>query len=293
MTLSCNNITKRFGKSTIALNSVSLKFTSGIYGLLGANGAGKTTLMQILTLIMSPDKGEIIYNGKNIDNNRQYYRSTIGYWPQECNLPENFRVKDILLHISQFKNIKYEESEIFVDKLLIDFNLYKKRVSLIKNLSGGEKQRLGISQAFLGIPKIVILDEPTRGLDIDEQNRIYEFLLSQEDKIIIISSHIVRDIEATCSSLIIMGEGDVLYSGKVTDITQYFAGKIYEEIYDHNNPLHNKSHENVISIIKKGECQVIKRYSPGCIQNKISTTPNLEDIYLYLFKSRHKIILDK
>lgn len=270
MILNCDNISKKFGKSTVALNNVTLEFSSGIYGLLGANGAGKTTIMQILASLMTPDDGGVVYyNEKNIDFNRQLYRNKLGYWPQECTLPGSFKVEEFLLHIAQFKNIKYKESVVHIDKLLVDFNLDKKRNSLIKRLSGGERQRLGISQAFLGSPEIVILDEPTRGLDIDEQNRMYEFLLNHTDKIILISSHIVRDIEATCSSVIIINEGEILYDGKVCDIMQYFSDTNGEKT------------------------QIMEFFSPDYNRNKKTDVPTLEGIYLYLFKSGIKIKFEK
>lgn len=246
MTLKYSNISKRFGKRTLALNNISLEFSSGVYGLLGANGAGKTTLMQILATLISPsNEGVITYNGEDINKDQQSYRNKLGYWPQECNLPNNFTVKELLLHIAQFKNIEYKEAIICIDKLLTEFNLQKKRDSLIKKLSGGERQRLGISQAFLGAPEIVILDEPTRGLDIDEQNRMYDFLKSHNDKIILISSHIVHDIESTCASVIIINEGEILYSGKINDIIDHFKGEainpslenIYLQIFKSKNKI--------------------------------------------------------
>jgi len=270
MILKCENISKRFGKSTVALNNVTLGLSPGIYGLLGANGAGKTTLMQILASLMTPDDGGVVYfDEKNIDFNRQLYRNKLGYWPQECTLPGDFKVEEFLLHIAQFKNIKYNESVVQIGKLLVDFNLDKKRNILIKRLSGGERQRLGISQAFLGSPEIVILDEPTRGLDIDEQNRMYEFLLNHTDKIILISSHIVRDIEATCSSVIIINEGEILYDGKVCDIMQYFS--------DTNGEKN----------------QIVEFSSPDYNRTNKTDMPTLEGIYLFLFKSGIKIKIEK
>lgn len=261
MILKCDKLSKTFKKSTVALKNVSFELSPGIYGLLGANGAGKTTLMQLLASLMTPEDGGIItYNGENIDKSKQLYRSKLGYWPQECNLPGNFRVEDLLLHIAQFKNIGYKDAVLYTNKILTDFNLYKKKDWLVKKLSGGERQRLGISQAFLGIPEIVILDEPTRGLDIDEQNRMYEFLLKHKDKIILISSHVVRDIEATCSSVIIINEGEILYTGKVDKIIQYFTINQFPAEY-----------------------QFIKKLN----------IPTLEEVCLYLFRSGQKININK
>ena len=250
MYLQCNQISKTYNNKILALDNVTLDIKSGICGLLGTNGAGKTTLMQILTTILQPDKGgSVYYNGKNIDSFRKQYRSILGYVPQECGLPEHIKVRSLLLLLAQFKQIKFKDAKEQIDKLLKILNLDNKSNSYIKELSGGMKQRLSIAQGFLGEPELIVLDEPTRGLDIDEQERLYNFITQYSHKIIVVSSHIIQDIEAICSSVIIIHEGKMLYSGLIQTLLDYYSKNIFETQTDRNISLRDV----YLHLIKSGK----------------------------------------
>jgi ABC-2 type transport system ATP-binding protein len=226
MILSCKNLSKTYKSNILALDDISLEFKQGTCGILGDNGAGKTTLMQILATILTADKGgSISYNGKDIKKDISFYRSKLGFVPQECGLPEYIKVKKLLLLISQFKQLDFYDSNKQINELLEIMNLTDRANSYVKELSGGMKQRLSIIQGFLGNPEILILDEPTKGLDIHEQNNVYEFIHDYNKEIILISSHITQDIEATCESVIIINKGRILYFGKIEDLINY-SGKV-------------------------------------------------------------------
>jgi len=258
MNLNCNQLSKTYNKTFLALENVTLDIKPGICGLLGANGAGKTTLMQILTTILQPNKGgNVLYNGNDINNILKQYRSILGYVPQECGLPDYIKVKNLLLLISQFKEIKYKEAKKQIGELLEMLNLSDKENAYVKELSGGMKQRLSIAQAFLGNPEILILDEPTKGLDIYEQEHIYNFIRQYSNKIVLISSHIIQDIDSTCNSVIIIDKGKVLYSGLIIELIKSFEGKLNGTDFSNANENLSPLRDVYLNIIKSNKNLVL------------------------------------
>jgi ABC-2 type transport system ATP-binding protein len=213
------NLSKSYS-GTKALQDLSFEMSEGIYGLLGANGAGKTTLLQLLAMLINSDTGTIRYEDKDIAHHPKMYRKKLGYLPQECRLPEFFTVQELLIYIAQCKEIPFAVARQEIDSLLEIMNLTHKRNHKIKTLSGGMKQRLAIAQTFLGNPEIILLDEPTRGLDVEEQEKALSFIASHRQKTVIISSHIISDIESICSSLLILSHGELLYNGLITDLPE-------------------------------------------------------------------------
>lgn len=208
------NLSQRYGRKT-ALRDVTFNIETGMFGLLGRNGAGKTTLMKTLAGLLPLKEGSISLYGVPVQNVRQI-RPMIGYLPQEFSLYPGMRVHEVLDYLGVLSDIPKAQRQERIGKLLYRVNLYKQRNDKVKSLSGGMKRRLGMAQALLHEPKILIADEPTVGLDPEERVRLRELLMEEaEQKIVILSTHIVEDIKASCDKLAILDEGELIYSGSV------------------------------------------------------------------------------
>jgi len=208
------NLTQRYGKKT-ALKDVSLEIETGMFGLLGRNGAGKTTLMRTLVGLLPVNAGEIVLCGIPVSNIPEV-RNMIGYLPQEFSLYPNMKVDEVLDYIGVLSNMPKTVRRERIDELLEKVNLQSDRLKKVKSLSGGMKRRLGMAQALLHDPEILIADEPTVGLDPEERVRLRNLLAAEaEDKIVILSTHIVEDIEAVCKNTAILDEGRLVYDGTI------------------------------------------------------------------------------
>lgn len=205
------DISKKY-KRRVALENVSLQFHTGIYGLLGPNGAGKTTLMRILAAVLEFDSGEVLIDGQKV--RQEALRSHIGYLPQKFSFYKGLTVEESLRHVAYMKNLKSEEIKFAVEQTLQEVNLTERRKERVGSLSGGMLRRLGIAQAVLGEPELLLADEPTVGLDPEERQR-FRHLLSKisKDRAVLISTHIVEDVELISDNIIIMSEGRVLAQG--------------------------------------------------------------------------------
>ncbi|WP_330625585.1 ABC transporter ATP-binding protein [Sellimonas caecigallum] len=214
-----NQLTKQY-KSKTAVNNLSVTLTPGIYGLLGANGAGKTTLMRMLCDILDPTSGSITYNGMDIRQAGSSYRNRIGYLPQDFGYYPNMTAPDFLLYVAALKHLPSDEASARTGTLLKAVGLSDIGKKKIKTFSGGMKQRLGIAQTFLNDPAVLILDEPTAGLDPKERIRFRNMIQDfSENRIILFSTHIVSDIEHIATDILIMKEGSLLYKGRPQDIS--------------------------------------------------------------------------
>lgn len=212
MELIIDNVSKQY-QSKIAVNQVSLKLHNGVYGLLGANGAGKTTLMRMICGILQPTNGAIHFDGLDVSSEK--YRSILGYLPQDFGYYPDFTGRDFLLYVSALKGLNTLVAKRQVDKLLKLVDLQNKASKKIKTYSGGMKQRLGIAQALLNTPKILILDEPTAGLDPKERVRFRNLIEEMGRRsIILLSTHIISDIEHIADTVLIMRDGQIIYQGK-------------------------------------------------------------------------------
>lgn len=221
------SLKKSYGKKTV-LDNVSLTFTNGMYGLLGRNGAGKTTLMQILSTLQKASAGEILFNGVSVKEVRKI-RSMIGYLPQEFSFYPNMTVMEIMNYLAALSDIPAEEGKRRIPELLKQVNLWNDRRKIARKLSGGMKQRLGIAQALLSDPQVLIVDEPTVGLDPEERLRFYGLLGEfSENRIVVVSSHIVSDIEMACENVVVLDCGRILFSGSVGQLADMAQGKIFE-----------------------------------------------------------------
>lgn len=228
MELSLDRLTKHY-KSKIAVDCISATMTPGVYGLLGANGAGKTTLIRMLCGILEPTSGDVLYNGHSIFEMGDAYRNLLGYLPQEFGYYPNYTAQEFLLYISALKGIPSRTAKKRTFALLETVGLENVATKKIKTFSGGMKQRLGIAQALLNNPKILVLDEPTAGLDPKERVRLRNILSDfASDKIVLLSTHIVSDIEAIADEVFLMKIGTFILNGSIEEIVSYAKGKVWE-----------------------------------------------------------------
>lgn len=228
MELSLDRLTKHY-KSKIAVDCISATMTPGVYGLLGANGAGKTTLIRMLCGILEPTSGDVLYNGHSIFEMGDAYRNLLGYLPQEFGYYPNYTAQEFLLYISALKGIPSRTAKKRTLALLETVGLENVATKKIKTFSGGMKQRLGIAQALLNNPKILVLDEPTAGLDPKERVRLRNILSDfASNKIVLLSTHIVSDIEAIADEVFLMKKGTFILNGSIEEIVSYAKGKVWE-----------------------------------------------------------------
>lgn len=272
------NISKRFGKKT-ALKDVSLSFQSGVCGLLGQNGAGKTTLMRILSTVLDADSGTIRMNGEICS--KSYMRQNIGYLPQQFSLYKGLTVEESLQHISVLKNIAHMDSLDEIDKVLDAVNLSDRRKSKIGSLSGGMLRRVGIAQALLGNPALLIVDEPTAGLDPEERLRFRDLLYDTgRDRMVLISTHIVDDIEAVCDYAGILSHGNVLIQGTIEELKNTVKGKVWET--EVPNRLSSNNHIWIVSQRKQESGFLCRLISDQEVMHGKRVEETLEDAYIYL-----------
>lgn len=231
MELSIDRLTKQY-QNKIAVDRISLRLNTGIYGLLGANGAGKTTLMRMVCGILKPTSGTITFDG--IDVSEERYRSMLGYLPQDFGYYPEFTGEDFLLYMAALKGLRKPQARRKTVELLKLVSLHDVAKKKIKTYSGGMKQRLGIAQALLNQPKILVLDEPTAGLDPKERVRFRDLIKDLgKDSIVLLSTHIVSDIEHIADDILMMKSGQLIYQGKWTDKSgnlEEFYLKQFEEI---------------------------------------------------------------
>lgn len=279
-------LTKKFG-SKIAVNELNITLTNGVYGLLGANGAGKTTLMRLLCNIQDPTSGKILLDGKNITGLGEKYRNLLGYLPQHFKYYPDFTALDFMLYVAALKGLNERMARKKAKELLEAVNLLTESSRKIKTFSGGMKQRLGIAQAMLNDPRILILDEPTAGLDPKERVRFRNLISAfSKDRIIILSTHIVSDVEYIAEDIIMMKSGQVVHFGKPNEITAEINGQVWECVVPTENAEAIASKFNVSNLKNQEDNSTILRiitdHAPA--SNAVKVHPNLEDLYLYYFR---------
>ena len=235
MELKAIQLTKQYGSKT-AVNHLNLSLSNGVYGLLGANGAGKTTLMRLLCDIQTPTSGKITLDGKNISVLGEKYRNLLGYLPQQFGYYPDFTAWDFLMYVAALKGLSEKQAHKKATELLEAVDLAEKRNLKIKTFSGGMKQRLGIAQAMLNNPRILILDEPTAGLDVEARNEILdllrEYIAQDEKRTILITSHISTDLESLCDDIYLIHDGKIiLHEDTDVILEQYGILKVDEEQY--------------------------------------------------------------
>ncbi|MCR8556274.1 ABC transporter ATP-binding protein [Mucilaginibacter sp. BJC16-A38] len=282
MKLQINSLSKTYANGVQALKDVSLTLDNGMFGLLGPNGAGKSSLMRTIATLQEADAGTIFLDDLDVLKNKTQVRQLLGYLPQEFGVYPKISAERMLDHIAQLKGVgNAVERKELVAALLDNVNLSKDRKKNLGTFSGGMKQRFGIAQALIGNPKLIIVDEPTAGLDPAERNRFYN-LLSQlgENTIVILSTHIVEDVSTLCSNFAIICQGEVLYAGQPDTAVNELEGKIFTKAIDKAELGFYQDDFDVISTqLKTGKLhiRVIQGSDPG--RGFAPAVPNLEDVY--------------
>lgn len=283
------NLNKFYGKKQ-ALYNVNLTIEQGMFGLLGRNGAGKTTLMKILATLLQKKSGQVTVCGIPVENAKEI-RRIIGYLPQEFSMYPTMNVYEAMDYLAILSGLGKQERKERIEMLLAQVNLAESRHKKIKALSGGMKRRLGIAQALLGNPKVLIVDEPTAGLDPEERIR-FRNLLSEigEERIVILSTHIVGDIEATCENIAILDEGKVLYSGTVAHLLTAADGKVFTRSADRDE-LSRLKKELFITGMHTQEKHVYIRYlAEKAAPDSVPCEPNIEDAYMLYLKENGAVL---
>lgn len=284
MELTISNLTKEFG-TLRAVDHVNFTMTNGVYGLLGVNGAGKTTLMRMLTTLIKPTSGEILWDRQDVYAMDGQYRKLLGYLPQDFGYYPDFSIYDYLMYIASIKGIRPTVAKERVKLLLKQVGLVRARHKKMKTLSGGMKRRAGIAQAMLNDPKILILDEPTAGLDPSERIR-FRNLISElsEDRIVLLSTHIVSDIEYIANEILLMKDGCITMSGTAEEIVASMPEKVWTfTVPKAQIDAYLKAYKvaNVKTVPGGAELRVLSPVRPN--SSAVEAEPNLEDAFLYHF----------
>ena len=284
MELTICDLTKEFG-SFRAVDRVSFTMTNGVYGLLGVNGAGKTTLMRMLTTLIKPTDGEILWDGQDVFKMDGQYRKLLGYLPQDFGYYPDFSIYDYLMYIASIKGIRPAAAKERVKELLKQVGLFRARHKKMKNLSGGMKRRAGIAQAMLNDPKILILDEPTAGLDPSERIR-FRNLISElsGDRIVLLSTHIVSDIEYIANEIMLMKDGCITISGTADEVVSSMPERVWTfSVPKAQIDAYLKAYKvaNIKTIPGGAELRVLSTVRPNSAAVEVEAT--LEDVFLYYF----------
>ena len=294
MQLEIKSLSKTYPNGVQALKDVSLTIGKGMFGLLGQNGAGKSTLMRTVATLQEADQGTINFNGIDVLNEPDKLRQVLGYLPQEFGVYPNVSAEELLLHIADMKGISSNsDRKVQVEQLLLRVNLYDARKKRLDSYSGGMKQRFGIAQALLANPDLIIVDEPTAGLDPMERNRFYN-LLSElgKDAVVILSTHIVEDVSTLCNEMAVIGDGEVLLTGKPEEIESSLSGKVYEAQIDKEELVSISSTFKVISHrFYAGKMMVTVVVENMADARFSAKKPSLEDVYFNLLVDQKKPVL--
>ena len=284
LTLELNHLRKQY-KNKTAVNDLSLELKEGVYGLLGANGAGKTTVLRMLCDILRPTSGSVLCNGTPIREMGGEYRRMLGYLPQDFGYYPDMKAGRYLHYLAELKALPPELIGSKTQELLQMVELYEARNKKIRTFSGGMLRRLGIAQAMLNDPEILILDEPTAGLDPKERVKFRNLISSfAADKIVLLSTHIVSDVEYIAGEILVMKKGTLVHTGRPEEILREIRGKVWECRVPSNQAERLCQSLNVGNLRTEGEETVLRVISdtlpaPGARE----VAPNLEDLYLYYF----------
>ncbi len=280
-TLQIKSLSKTYANGVKALGNLSLEIGNGMFGLLGPNGAGKSTLMKTIAGLQPADSGEIIFNGENVLENPLFIKKQLGYLPQDFGVYPKLSAYQLLEHLAVLKGVTKNERKEQLLSLLQRVNLYEQRNKEVHSFSGGMRQRFGIAQALLGNPQIIIVDEPTAGLDPEERNR-FNNLLSEigEQIIVILSTHIVEDVRSLCSQMAIINKGSLIASGVPSQFIQQLNGTIWSKTIDKKELQHYTENFIIISSQLNAGRLNIHIHAVTLPGNGFEAiNPGLEDVY--------------
>ncbi|MBQ9673138.1 MAG: ABC transporter ATP-binding protein [Ruminococcus sp.] len=287
MELEIKNLNKFYGEYQ-ALDNINIKITQGVYGLLGANGAGKSTLMNLITDNVKKTSGEILFNGVDILKLGKSFRKELGYMPQQQGFYDKFSARAFVLYMAGLKGLSRKQAKEETDHLLKVVNLDKVAHKKIGEFSGGMKQRVLLAQALLGNPKVLLLDEPTAGLDPKERIRIRNFISEiAEDKIVLISTHVVSDIEFIAKEVILLKQGKLVSHNTCNNLTKEIENKVFEVEIEKENLKYFQSNYRVSNLFYMGDKIIVRIVTDNPPKDYVKTpvSPTLEDLYLYVFEN--------
>lgn len=297
MELKIDKVNKSYHKNgKKALSDFSLTLNPGVYGILGSNGAGKSTLMNIITDNLKADSGEISYNGTNIRKLGKKYRAVLGYMPQQQGLYDSFTANRFLWYMASLKGLDKKAAKRQISELLSQVNLQNDAQKRLGDYSGGMKQRILIAQALLGSPEILILDEPTAGLDPRERIRIRNFISEiADDKIVILVTHVVSDIECIADKVVLMKDGQMIKSDSPTGLISSVSDKVFEKLCTKSDIEKLQKEYECGNVIQRKDGMFFRVVSDECPPNfcKSENDLSLEDVYLYYFEYLNTKIISK
>ncbi|WP_194774661.1 ABC transporter ATP-binding protein [Pararhodonellum marinum] len=282
MKLSITDLNKQYGNGVIALNQVSLEIDKGMFGLLGPNGAGKSSLMRTLATLQEADSGTAYLGEINVLQDKDAVRKVLGYLPQEFGVYPRTSATDLLHHLAILKGFdQTKERKEMVDYLLQKVNLFEHRKKAVSSYSGGMRQRFGIAQCLIGSPKLVIVDEPTAGLDPGERNRFYNILAEiGEQTIVILSTHIVQDVRELCTNMAIMDKGQVLYKGTTDEALYQIKGRVFEKrVNKEDLPYYQKEFQLISNKLVGGKPQIHVFSEVPLNSGFVQAEETLEDVF--------------
>lgn len=286
MVLQLKNVSKKYNNEKIALENFSIEFKPGIYGILGPNGAGKSTLMNIITDNISRTSGEVLYDGKDILELKEKFRSKLGFMPQQQGFYEDFSPYTFLRYIAELKGIHKKPAKKDILKFLEKVNLSDVAYKKIRSFSGGMKQRVLLAQALLGDPEILILDEPTAGLDPKERISIRNLISElSKDKIIILATHVVNDIECIADYVLLIKDGKLIKSNSPSELIESVEGHVFETVCTKDTINELKAKNKINNIVYKNQVLTLRTINKSKPEGfKDVNDINLEDVYLYYFE---------
>jgi ABC-type multidrug transport system ATPase subunit len=285
--LRIQDLSKTYANGVQALKNVTLTVPTGMFGLLGPNGAGKSTLMRTLATLQEPDSGSVTLGELDVLRRKGEVRRILGYLPQDFGVYPKISAEAMLSHLAVLKGVAREERRDTVESLLRQTNLWEVRKSKLGTFSGGMKQRFGIAQALLGNPRLIIVDEPTAGLDPTERLRFHN-LLSEigENRVVILSTHIVEDVSDLCRRMAVLSKGEVLLTGEPSDAVAELQGRIWSKVVPRDQLAEYERDFHVISTHLWAGRTVIHVYAPAPPASGFEAVrPDLEDVYFSTLKS--------
>lgn len=284
MELTIQNISKSYHKGSLALDGVNFSIPAGVYGLIGRNGAGKTTLLRILASVLTPSSGEVLVDGKPISESLSSYRKMLGYLPQNTKLMPQLNIVEFLEYMAMLKGIRDKtEMKYEVERCIEIAGLGNERKKRLSKYSGGMLRRAGIAQALLGDPKIIIVDEPTTGLDPEERLHFLNLISSiGVDKIVILSTHIIHDIENICPNICILNKGKMMYSGSTAGMVNSVKDMLWEAEISPGDEFKIKQQAVVTNITYTYGKPIVRYVSDHSVcDGSVQIPSTLEDAYIY------------